>query len=90
VVREVGEETGLSTEVETLVGVYSASDRDPRGRSVSVAYVLRVVGGDLRAGDDAADVLLVPLDQVPTLGFDHSLMVKDFLGLRSEGSPGGR
>ncbi len=79
VVREVEEETGLRTKVLGLIGVYSDPARDPRGHTVSVAYALREISGDLRAGDDARDLALLPLKELPPLGFDHSRIVADFL-----------
>ncbi len=78
-VREVEEETGLRTEVMGLIGVYSDPARDPRGHTISVAYALREMGGDLRAGDDARDLALLPVKDPPPLGFDHSRIVADFL-----------
>lgn len=76
--REVLEETGLQTEVSRLLGVYSAPDRDPRGHTVSAAYVLKKIGGRLKSGSDAAAVRLVPISKVPRLAFDHADIVADF------------
>lgn len=76
--REVLEETGLQAEVVRLLGVYGAPDRDPRGHTISVAYVLRSVGGRLRAGTDAAATRLVPADRMPPLAFDHAAIVADY------------
>jgi 8-oxo-dGTP diphosphatase len=76
--REVVEETGLDAEVERLLGVYGAPDRDPRGHTISIAYVLRSVGGELRAGTDAAATKLVPPTRVPKLAFDHDRIVSEY------------
>ncbi len=78
VVREVREETGLETRVVRLVGVYSDPARDPRGHTVSVAFELEPTGGTLKAGDDAADVVLVDPDRLPRLAFDHSKIIADW------------
>jgi 8-oxo-dGTP diphosphatase len=78
VVREMREETGLDTEPERLLGVYSDPDRDPRGHTVSVVYVMRVVGGELRAGSDAREVATFPLDDLPELAFDHARILEDY------------
>ncbi len=78
VVREVREETGFETRVARLVGVYSDPTRDPRGHIVSVAYGLDAVGGVMKAGDDAAAVLLVDPDHLPPLAFDHAKIVGDW------------
>jgi len=78
VVREMEEETGLQTEILDIVGVYSRPDRDPRGHFVSVVFYLSMTGGKLRSGDDAAEVRLFPLDQLPDLAFDHRQIMDDF------------
>lgn len=55
VVREVREETGLDVAVGELVGTV---ERSPGAGIVYVIndYACQVVGGTLRAGDDASDV----------------------------------
>ncbi|MDW5562931.1 MAG: NUDIX domain-containing protein [Methanomassiliicoccus sp.] len=78
-VREVMEETGLRTEPLGLVGLYSDPGRDPRGHIVSAVFHLRVVGGELRAGDDADEVSLYDLDSLPELAFDHAKIITDHL-----------
>lgn len=79
VVREVLEETGLKTQVRSLIGVYSAPDRDPRGHFVTAVYELGVTGGRLRAGDDASSAEWVPVDAIPPMAFDHGSIIADFL-----------
>ncbi|WP_400203947.1 NUDIX domain-containing protein [Candidatus Methanomassiliicoccus intestinalis] len=76
VVREILEETGLETEIIDLVGVFSSPDRDPRRHTMSVAYSLRVLGGTLCSGDDAANADYFPLDNLPHLAFDHDQMIE--------------
>jgi 8-oxo-dGTP diphosphatase len=78
VVREVREETGLDTRVERLVGVYSDPARDPRGHTVAVAYSLETLGGELRAGSDAEDVVLLDPEVLPPMAFDHAKIVADW------------
>jgi 8-oxo-dGTP diphosphatase len=77
VVREAHEETGLQVEPLGIIGVYSKPGRDPRGHTVTIAYLCKRVGGSLRAGDDAAEALWFPLDSLPDLAFDHSEIIKD-------------
>ncbi|MGW7603184.1 NUDIX domain-containing protein [Streptomyces antimycoticus] len=76
--RELLEETGVKVSADelVLVDVFARPDRDPRGRFVSVAYVI-TVGADTtaRAGDDAAAVQWVPLDAIGDLAFDHGEIV---------------
>ncbi len=76
VVREIKEETGLETEIISLIGVFSAPDRDPRRHTLSVAYSLRITGGALCSGDDAASADYFPLDNLPPLAFDHSEIIE--------------
>jgi 8-oxo-dGTP diphosphatase len=78
--REAAEETGLAVQVARLVGVYSDPERDPRGHNVSVAFLCRVVGGDLEAASDAAEVAVLDPASVE-LAFDHRRIVGDALGL---------
>jgi 8-oxo-dGTP diphosphatase len=78
-VREAAEETGLAVEVSRLVGVYSEPDRDPRGHNVSVAFLTRVLSGQMQAASDAAEVdVLDPADV--ELAFDHGRIIADALG----------
>jgi 8-oxo-dGTP diphosphatase len=79
VVREVLEETGLETKVDRLAGVYSDPNRDPRGHVISIVYVLDVVGGELKAGDDASDLRFFDLKGLPDLSFDHGKIIEDVL-----------
>lgn len=79
VVREAEEETGLKTGIKSLIGVYSAPDRDPRGHTISVVFQLEVKGGKLKSGSDAEDVELFDLKKLPKLAFDHDVIIKDAL-----------
>jgi 8-oxo-dGTP diphosphatase len=80
VVREVREETGLETRMVRLVGVFSDPDRDPRGHTVSIAYALEAIGGRLKAGSDAAAIILVDPDEPPRMAFDHNDIVRKWRG----------
>src|ERR1044072_6451324 len=53
VVREVGEETGLTADHCDLIRVYSSPDRHPQ-QVINVAYAVSV-SGSVKAGDDALD-----------------------------------
>ncbi|MDD1770547.1 MAG: NUDIX hydrolase [Methanomassiliicoccales archaeon] len=80
--REVREETGLSTRIVRLLGVYSDPERDPRGHTISIVFVLEAADKSIVPGSDAATVELLDLDRVPKLAFDHSRIIRDYL--RSE------
>jgi len=79
IVREVREETGLDTKIIELMGVYSDPKRDPRGHFITLVYHLQKEGGELRPGDDAADVGLYELGDRSLMAFDHERIVADFL-----------
>ncbi|WP_462272345.1 NUDIX domain-containing protein [Methanohalophilus sp.] len=74
--REVMEETGLLIEILKLVGVYSDPSRDPRGHTVSVAY-LAVGKGEPKADTDAAEVGCFESNNLPELAFDHQRILND-------------
>jgi 8-oxo-dGTP diphosphatase len=62
--RELSEETGLVTELDSLLGVYSAFD-DPRHNALLVVYTARYIGGEARAGDDADALAWFPIGSPP-------------------------
>ena len=80
--REAVEETGLAVEVARLVGVYSDPERDPRGHNVSVAFLARVLSGDLVAATDASEVAVLDPSSVE-LAFDHRKIIEDALNLEA-------
>jgi 8-oxo-dGTP diphosphatase len=82
--RELAEETGLTAVALALIGVYSEPGRDPRGHTVSAAYLVRVADFAPRAGDDAADAEFVANWQRERLAFDHDKIVADALALRAK------
>lgn len=76
-VREALEETSLEVEVEALVGVYSDPGRDPRGHTVGVVHLCKVVGGELAAADDAKEAKWFSFEELPELAFDHAKILAD-------------
>lgn len=72
--RELREETGVvQADLEQLHS-FGDPGRDPRGWTVSVAYLARVSPEQLKpvAGDDAAAVGWFSLSKLPPLAFDHA------------------
>ncbi len=63
--REIKEETGLDVEVGDIVDVLS-THHSPERSVVGVWFLVKEKGGNLVAGDDAAEVQLFPLDEPPT------------------------
>lgn len=84
VVREIKEETGLETSIRSLLGVYSQPDRDPRGHTISVVYLLAKKKGMVIGGDDAEKATFQPLDELPDLSFDHDKIIKDAVRRRKD------
>ncbi|MFN7991458.1 MAG: NUDIX hydrolase [Candidatus Micrarchaeia archaeon] len=77
-VREMKEETGLDVVPLKMTGLYSDPERDPR-LVIAAAYLVRRVGGVLKAGDDAGEARWVDLEKLPRLCADHEQIVKDAL-----------
>ena len=80
-IREAKEETNIDIELEELVNVYSAPDRDPRRHTVTVAYTAR---GDLKtrkADSDAKDIDVFQVEKLDSINiaFDHAIIIKDCL-----------
>ncbi len=80
-VREAKEETNLDVELESLVGVYSDPDRDPRGHNVSVTFLARITDGDPQAATDADEVSILDPSEVE-LAFDHRKILEDALSTK--------
>jgi len=81
-IRELEEETGLKLELKdlTLVGVYSTVNRDPRGRTMSVAFQVEIDSPlQVKGSDDATNAQWWPLSSLPQLAFDHDEIMQDAL-----------
>ena len=81
-IRELEEETGLRIDKVHQIGAYSKVDRDPRGRTISVAY-LAIIEEPLeaRGQDDAAKAKWFYIDDLPPLAFDHDEIMADAIAL---------
>lgn len=66
--RECQEETGLTVELDGLLGVYHYR-HDPRGRGVLILYLAHIVNGELKAGDDAEEVDFFDPGSLPPISF---------------------
>jgi len=77
--REIQEETGIAIDLGAILGAYSDPERDPRGHTVSVVFVGKMVGGQLQGEDDAADARWYGIDDLreEQLAFDHEMIVQD-------------
>ena len=77
-IRELEEETGLRVSDVHQIGAYSKVDRDPRGRTITVAY--RAIIDEpvqVTGQDDAANAEWFPLSALPELAFDHAEIMQD-------------
>ncbi len=87
-IRELEEETGLHVSKILQIGAYSKVDRDPRGRTITVAYLAVIDEPIAVTGqDDAAKAEWWPLSgfldkpsgkaERPYLAFDHYDIMQD-------------
>ena len=77
-IRELEEETGQKVSEVHQIGAYSKVDRDPRGRTVTVAYLAIIDAPmDVSGQDDAAKAQWFPLSALPELAFDHDEIMRD-------------
>ena len=71
-IRELREETGVDKVYLEQLYTFGDPKRDPRGRVVTVAYYALVPHQQsLQAGTDASDAAWFPIDDLPSLAFDH-------------------
>jgi len=77
VIREIREETGVNAEIKELVGVYSDPKRDPRGHTISIVFLLDIISGEIKYGDDACNAKFFNLKELPELSFDHDKIISD-------------
>ncbi len=76
--RELQEETGLQNIALTQLKAYSAIDRDPRHRTVTVAFVGFLTDNQqIKAGDDARNAQWFSVNRLPSLAFDHGQIIAD-------------
>ncbi len=71
--RELAEETGATDMYLEQLCSFGDVKRDPRGRVITVAYyaLTNMSGHAIRAATDAENVGWFPVDDLPSLAFDH-------------------
>lgn len=74
--RELKEETGLEGAYIRQFHTFSAPQRDPRERVITIAYYALVRMQEVKGGDDASDARWFALDEVPPLAFDHDQILR--------------
>jgi ADP-ribose pyrophosphatase YjhB (NUDIX family) len=86
-IREIKEETGLDIKITGLFWNYKAGD-DPRTMVVLILYLADMIGGELKPGDDAAEVDFFALDNLPAnIAFSaHRRAIADYRTFLSTGA----
>ena len=74
--RELMEETGLATAFVKQFHAFTAPDRDPRERVLTIAFYSLVRLSEVKGMDDAKEARWFALDEVPKLAFDHDEMLR--------------
>ena len=79
-IRELEEETGLKISEVQQVGAYSKVDRDPRDRTITVAYLAIIrKPTEVNGQDDAAIAKWWKINSLPPLAFDHADIMKEVI-----------
>lgn len=74
--RELKEETGLEIEELHQIKAFGDLGRDPRGRTISIAFWgIISTQENVKANDDASAASWFPLNQLPELAFDHQEII---------------
>ena len=74
--RELKEETGMEVRSLVYLGTFSEVNRDPRGRTITIAYYAVVEKSDVIGADDASQARWFPIDSIPPLAFDHDKILR--------------
>lgn len=86
--REVKEETNLTVEIIKLSGVYSEPNRDPRGHTISIAYLCRRnnTSDILKGGSDAKEAKVFQREALKKLqlAFDHERIINEALEIADQ------
>jgi 8-oxo-dGTP diphosphatase len=78
--RELEEETGVKVPhaIMRFVGYYDEPDRDPRGRTISFAWLANLdYTPDAWGMDDAVIASFFDPENLPPLAFDHATIIED-------------
>jgi len=77
VVRETYEETGLTGLVFEQLEAFSALDRDPRHRTITIVFTA-IAEHDCQAkpGSDAKETVWFSITSLPPMAFDHEIVVR--------------
>lgn len=76
--RELQEETGVCDIYIEQLQAFTGVERDPRERVLTIAFLAFVCQDDYEVigGDDAAEARWFPVDELPSLAFDHAEIMR--------------
>jgi len=72
--RELQEETGVKIQNLKEIGAFGDINRDPRGRTITIAYytfIKESMNIEIKALSDAADIKWFSINEIPEMAFDH-------------------
>ena len=78
--RELTEETGVSAKMLKEVGAFGDIDRDPRGRTITIAYYTFMKSNNnsgIKALSDAKDARWFSINDIPEMAFDHRAILDE-------------
>lgn len=78
--RELEEETGVTSCKMVQTGSYGDPGRDPRGHTITVAFMAWApsrASCNIKAGDDAAEAEFYQVKRLPKMAFDHMKIISD-------------
>ena len=93
VVRETEEETGITVEVTSLVGIYSnpdhvlAYDDGEVRQEFSICFRARPVAGAPRTSDESSEVVWVPRTKLAGIDVHPSIRLRIDHGFRTDAAP---
>ena len=74
--RELEEETGLKSASVEQFYTFSAVNRDPRERVITIAHYALVRLSEVKGSDDAASAQWFAMNEIPSLAFDHEHILR--------------
>ncbi|MCD7721914.1 MAG: NUDIX hydrolase [Prevotellaceae bacterium] len=77
--RELQEETGLKDAPLRQFHTFSAPERDPRERVITIGYYALVRLSEVKGADDADEARWFAMDEIPSLAFDHDMILRTAL-----------
>lgn len=80
--REFLEETGMSLEIESVLGTFANENRDPRGRYISTVFIGKAMGTP-KNEPEKTTVIFLGIDELPAVKkqfiFDHWEILENYL-----------